>query len=216
MFETLFNYIDAADADGFYSFTMRGHYLRDLPADKWEARTKLLTSHFYNQPLLSLKFRRLKRWVKDVETTSHVDAAGTWHLRINLARAMLLPCENPKAELAELRALFEAMKPFLEAHPHRHADVQICNNRNRNKAVYGTIGCRFEGSKGMESDPVHDPVIRAVVECSPVLQVFLRNIALALQKIGPWSWITFDEDNLYGRHAGPRSQAILADIRAGS
>lgn len=218
MHNTLFDIIDAADAAGYATFTFSRQYadcvFRDLPKDKKAALRRMLESLFYCEPLLTLKLDRLKRWVDDIEASSTTDDAGNVHLRVNLARMLLLPCEQPAEELAELRQLFESMKPFFEANAHRRADVQVCNNRDRKKAVYGTLRCRVESGKGMETDEAHDPVLQELLAASPVLQAFLRNVAKALQKIGPWSWLCIDEDQLYGRHAGPWSQAYFAARQA--
>lgn len=218
MHNTLFDIIDAADAAGYATFTFSKQYadcvFRDLPKDKKAALRRMLESLFHCEPLLTLKLDRLKRWVDDIEASSTTDEAGNVHLRVNLARMLLLPCEQPAAELAELRQLFERMKPFFETNASRRSDVQFCNERDRRRAVYGRISCRVEGEKGMETDEQHTKVLQDQVAASPVLQAFLRNVALALQKIGPWSWLCIDEDQLYGRHAGPWSQAYFAARQA--
>lgn len=212
--ETLFDIIDSADADGYATFTYGKDYVayvfRDLSKNKDEAMRRMLGSLFRKQSLLTLKLERLKRWVTDIEATSTTDEAGDVHLRMNLARMLLLPCEKPAAELDELRGFFTAMMPFFEAHANERSDIQVCNNRDRNKAIYATFACRFEGKDGkMEKDTVFQPALQAIVDASPVLQYFFRNVALALQKIGPWSWVCLDEENLYGPYNGPWSKAFL-------
>ena len=213
--ETLFDIIDAADADGYGTFTYSKDYVayvfRDLPKNKGEAMRQMLGSLFRQQSLLTLKLERLKRWVTDIEATSTTDEVGDVHLRMNLARMLLLPCEKPAAELVELRSFFTAMMPFFEAHANERSNIQVCNNRDRNKAIYATFACRFEGKDGkMEQDTVFQPALQTIVDASPVLQYFFRNVALALQKIGPWSWVCLDEENLYGPHNGPWSKAFFA------
>lgn len=212
--DTLFDIIDAADGDGYATFILSKQYtdyvFQDLPKNKNDALREMLESLFHRQPLLTLKLERLKRWVTDIEATSTTDEEGNVHLRMHLARMLLLPCEKPAAELAELRGFFTVMLPFFEAHANTRSDIQVCNNRDRNKAIYASFACRVEGKDKMEKDTVHQPTLQALVDASPVLQYFFRNVALALQKIGPWSWVCIDEDNLFGPNNGPWSKAFFA------
>jgi hypothetical protein len=219
--DTLFDIIDAADADGYATFTLSkqyvGYVFRDLPKNKNDALRHMLESLFYRQPLLTLKLERLKRWVTDIEASSTTDEAGSVHLRINLARMLLLPCERPATELAELRCFFAALLPFFEAHATERSDFQVCNNRTHNKAVYASFACRVQGKENMmEKDTVFQPALQAMVDASPTLQYFFRNVALALQKIGPWSWVCLDEDHLYGPNQGPWSMSFFAEHQAKS
>jgi hypothetical protein len=217
--DTLFEILDAAGADGYASFSFSKQYadyvFQDLPKNKGEALRCILESLFRRQPLLTLKLDRLKRWVTDIETTAVTDAEGTLHVRMNLARMFLLPCEKPAEELAELRGFFTAMLPFFEAHAKERSHIQICNNRDRKKAVYASFNCSFEGAEnGMSKDDEVQARLQAMVDASPVLQAFFRNVALALQKIGPWSWVCIDEDSLYGPNQGPWSQSFFEQHQA--
>jgi hypothetical protein len=214
MADTLFELIDLADATGFGTLVIPSYYIgKDLPKVRADALREVLESALYSQPLLTLKLSRLKRWVKDIEASASVGAGGEWHIRLNLARLFLLPGDNPAAELAELRGFFEAMKPFFEANAHRRSDIQLTNNRNRKGAVYGKLSCRVEGKDHMDADAEHTGKLVAMVDNSTVLQAFLRNVAMALQRIGPWSWLCLDEDHLYGKYGGPWSQAFMAGLR---
>jgi len=216
MRQTLLTLLDAAGPDGYADITISKNYIfRELPANKTDALRKLLTTYFYNYPLLSLKFEQVKGWVKTVEAKGAADDQGNWTIRVNMARLFYLPCENPQAELKQLRALFEAMKPFFEANAHRRADIQICNNRDHNKRVYGAMTCRVEESADrMGKDETFTEALKSQIDASPALQYFLRSVALGLQKMGPWSWTILDEDHLFGRNAGPWSVAFIENYRA--
>lgn len=214
MADTLFELIDLADETGFGTLVIPSYYVgKDLPKVRADALREVLERAFYSQPLLTLKLSRLKRWVKDIEASATVGAHGEWHIRLNLARLFLLPCDSPAAELAELRGLFEAMKPFFEANALRRSDIQLTNNRNRRGAVYGNLSCRVEGKDCMDADEAYTKQLAEMVANSKALQAFLRNVAMALQRIGPWSWVCLDEDHLYGKYAGPWSQAFFEALR---
>lgn len=215
MRQTLLTILDAAGPEGYANITISKDYFRELPPNKTDALRKLLKLYFYNYPLLTLKFEQLKGWVKTVDAKGAADDQGNWTIRLNLARLFYLPCENPQAELKELRALFESMKPFFEANAHRRADIQICNNRDRNKKVYGSMNCRVEESENsMALDEEFTQALKDQIDASSALQYFLRSVALGLQKMGPWSWTILDEDHLFGRNAGPWSVAFIEAYRA--
>lgn len=216
MRQTLLTLLDAADPAGYAEIAISKNFIfQELPPNKTDALRKLLEGYFYSYPLLTLKFEQFKSWVKTVEAEGSADDEGNWNIRVNLARLFYLPCENPQAELNELRTLFSSMKKFFEANPHRQARIQICNNRDRNKKVYGTMTCLVEASESsMAPDEEFTKMLKDQIDASSGLQYFLRSVALSLQKMGPWSWTILDEDHLFGRNAGPWSVAFFEGLRA--
>lgn len=216
MNKTICDIIDMADSSGYatISFKSTGIYSK-LPTKNADALRKLLEQFFYSQPLLTLKLSKMKKWITDIEATGAADEKGDWTVHFNVARLFYLPCEKPMAELAQLRELFETMKEFFKKNSHRRSDVQICNNRDNNKRVYGAMSCRVEAKKDlMEKDEQFTAVLQHQIDASSALQFFMKEVALALQKMGPWSWCCIDEDQLFGPHAGPWSIAWFEAYRA--
>jgi hypothetical protein len=211
MADSIFEVIDAADEQGYYSFALEGVYVDSIPTKGRQAHLKsLLEFEFHGLPIFTLKLDRVKKWVFGIETTSEKDADGNYQGCVNVAKMLFLPCEKPQQELAEMREFFAAMKPFFEAYPEHRVAVQLCNNRTHNGKVYGSLACQTPDSL-KEGGLEHTKRINDLIAASPVLQSFMQGAALALQKIGPWSWTTLTEDHLYGSYpGGPWMQARAA------
>lgn len=212
---TLFSIIDAADEHGLYRFSA---HIRDEPSvlekmSREEKIRSLVEMHFYDLPLLTLRLDNLKKHIVHVgacgpDTT--VNAAGVWNVQLELARLMLLPAVEPKAELQQARKLFDTMLPFFASDPTRQVDVQIVNERDSHGTIQGRLTCRVRDPAARKMITTSDSEactaqLRSLVAESPALQHFMKQTALALQKVGPWSWVCISEDQLYGHQRGPYS-----------
>jgi hypothetical protein len=96
------------------------------------------------------------------------------------------------------------LKAFFEAHEAERVDVQIVNNRDRNKRVFGGISCRVPADEHkMTSDETATAALKVRIVASPALSHWLRQVALALGKIGPWSWTLIRGEDLFGYGESP-------------
>lgn len=209
-FDTLLTLVDSADAAG------RLHIR--LPADttirnQQQARDWLDVAFFeLRLPLLRLEV--VKKAISEIELTRHTNPDGRW-LTLNLAKLLLLPAQAPAAELAEFHAMLVEMKAFFAAHGTERVDIQLCNARDNQGRVYGTLTCRTpESGNRMQADDAATSSLNTRITASPALSHWLRHVALTLQKIGPWSWTLIREHELFGYCNGPFFQYTQARIRA--
>lgn len=219
--DNLLDFIDASNDAGVYTFHVPVFSLGFTPGSSQEGKLRgLIAEHFQEQGLFEQKVSRLKRWVTDIEATHKVDAFGTWHVSLNLAKLFLLPGAEPKAELNELRALLVLMKEFFEAHPEARCGVQICNQRDSHRKTYASYECRIGDpvTQRTSLDLEHTERLHERVKASPALTAFMLNAARELQKVGPHAWFTLREEHLYGSGRGPyisrRKQGMLEKMFA--
>ncbi len=204
--ETLLAFIDAADDSGLLHLDIPANRIyTELTAAKLDAARELMEHVFNHLPLITLKLDRVKRHARDVLEEFERRADGSCRLVVRLAPLLLLPGVAPREELAQLRELLVAMRDAMAAHSTVRCDVQLCNNRDRSKRVYGSLGFRTmpEGHDKAVHDEAVTQALNARIEASEVLQHWLREVALALQKLGPWSWCCIQEDHLFGSYQGP-------------
>jgi hypothetical protein len=212
MIENLPELLTAGDDAGVYRFSCDAKWLpRDLPKKRVDALREVLLSHFIDYPLLGHSLELSKRRVDAVEASADVDNHGAWHVQVNLAKLVFLPGNDPREELTQLQALFGGMKDFFTAHPEHRCYVQLCNERDRHSRVYGTLACRIpQDKKPSLVDAAYTQRLQGLTAANPTLAAWLRAVALALGKLGPWSWVCLTEDHLFGRCKGPWAQSRAA------
>lgn len=186
--------------------------------NKDQAREYLLTVFMFNAAV-TLRLEKVKKFITEVDM--QLKPAGVNHtaLTLNLAKLLQLPGIAPAEELAAFREMVQELRAFHEAHPTENCSVQVCNNRDRNGRVYGTIACRVP-SKTEEHMAVQDEAatqsVNKRIEGNPALGHWLRQMALALQKIGPWASAFIRQDDLFGYSQGPYAKHIWEKVVAES
>ena len=213
----LLTLIESADEHGRVCFHVRNS---EPVRNKDEAREYLLTVFMHNAPV-TLRLDRVKKAITEIDLVlAQVDATHT-ALSVNLAKLLQLPGIAPAEELAAYREMVLEMRTFYEAHPTESCSIQVCNNRDRNGRVFGSIACRVP-SKTEEHRAVPDVAatnaLNSRIQGNQALSHWLRQLAMSLQKIGPWSWAIIREENLFGYSAGPYAkhvwQQVLAEAKA--
>lgn len=192
---TLFDLIDSADANGMiHVFAPLSEPMRS----RSHAREWLLT--VFMDSLAELRLDRLKKAITEIDLSiSHNDQFHV--LTVNLAKVLNLPGHNPAEELQDFKKLCFIMKDIHEAHPTDKSGIQICNNRNRNGRVYGTIKCMVPNPDDKHHfmvDKAWTDKLTALIESSQGLQHWLRAMAMLLQRLGPWSWYWVRAEDLFG------------------
>ncbi|WP_144267794.1 hypothetical protein [Comamonas thiooxydans] len=101
---------------------------------------------------------------------------------------------------------------------HQYAIVMcIDNNRAKNKSVYGSV--RFqanssidqgEGAKAQLVETLSEDYARQFHQ-SAVIAHFVREVALSLGKIGPWSWHSIGEEAFFDQR-GPNSEYLWSKM----
>lgn len=212
--QTVFDFIDAADQDGFVSFTIPANRIYEaLPADKQGRLRVLLQAAFHNLPVFTTKLDLVRKFVDQLDATCE-PRVGAWHVRLNLAKLVLLPGIDPKGELAQLREWFTVMREFFEFHARHRTHIMLANERDRHGRVYASVACKVSPWKGegRYNAPRHTARLQAMVSQSPALTHLTREIALALGKMGPYSWVNVTEEQLFGPYNGPSQRHFRATI----
>lgn len=190
---TLFDIIDAADKEGYSRFVKPRDYLpRDVSLRSNAALQRVLESALHPHYLF---VSNAKSWPKSIEASRLKLDNGDWLVRFNAARLFFLPGNKPTKELTELRDLFEAMKPYFTANANneRPAIIRAMNQRDGNGRVYGSFSflCCESGPKDFARE------LQARIDASPTLKHFQRHYALALSKIGRYSWCDLKEESFF-------------------
>jgi hypothetical protein len=197
--DTLFTLIASADADGKIVFVAPE---RRTLRSKDHARD-YLAAMFMELPTANLRLDAVKKAITEIDLEMTPVESGTM-LTLNLAKLLLLPAVTPSVELVEFREMLLEMKTFFEAHETERCSIQICNERDRNRRRYGSIACRVPaGENKMKPDEDATARLKLRIEASPALSHWLRQVALTLGKIGPWSWTHIRENELFGYAQGP-------------
>jgi hypothetical protein len=208
----LLTLIDSADEHGRVSFYVRTN---ETVRNRAQAREYLLTIFIFNA-VVTLRLERVKKAISEIDLVIASTPSGHTAVVVNLAKLLQLPGVAPAQELAAYRELVLDMRAFYEAHPTERCSIQVCNNRDHHRRVYGTIACRVPSKTDenrVEPDVEATKVLNARIEGNQALTHWLRQMALGLQTIGPWSWSIISEEHLFGYHAGPFAQHLLNRFR---
>ena len=203
---TVFDIIDAADENGRTHFVVPAHCLpTDVNPWSQDGLDDMLDSALNPHGLF---VSSSKTWPKAIEAKQTKLENGDCLVGFNAAKFFLLPGLKPREELAELRGLFEVMKNFFLAHANASSPVMLSlmNNRDSHGRVYGTYKVVL---KDGEEDADIGPQLDERIKASPVLQQFQRNYALALDKVGRYSWLNLTENNFFRAGARPWELAFL-------
>lgn len=205
-FNDLFEAFDAVDANGILTFVADADEIdTDDVKGRYNIARELISSLFYDQPLVTVRLTRVKSFTKEVLVDLGQHSDGTWQVSVNFAKLMLLPGINPTAELDELRRLFEAFRAFMLRDPKHRAIIAVTNEYDSQGRIYGSARLTYQGkATELENQIRHEQeIIDQLISGSPAIQEYLRQVALSLSKLGRYSWSTITEDHLFGYSQGP-------------
>lgn len=187
--------IDAADAQGVVRISPG---IKTPIRNRNSAKEELL-AELADLPLTQLRQELVKKSVSEIDLAWNNTPDGPV-ISCNLAKLLLLPAKDPAAELAVFRGFLAKVMEFMSAHPNERCDVQICNDRDSpHRRIYGFLSCRVPDSdRKMQKDWDASDSLMAMVDASPILSHWLRQVAKTLQKMGPWSWVCLTAQELQG------------------
>lgn len=201
---TVFDIIDAADTKGRTHFVAPARFMpKDVKPWTQAGLHALLERALRPHGLF---FSSSKAWPKAIQAEQAELENGDFLVGFNAAKFFMLPGLKPRKELAELRELFEEMKAFFLAHADapRPPQLRMMNERDRHGRVYGTCTAILEDGKTSDIESR----LHARFEASPALQHFQRQYALALGKIGRYSWFNLTEENFFPMTERPWENAF--------
>lgn len=213
-------FITTADEAGRVHFNTNEHSW--LQREAGQSLKRYLIEHVlalmqdYSMFVSGLEAKRRSARSLDIQ---YVRVKGTtdYQVSFNLATMLLLPGLNPQAELQELSALFDSLKPFFERWHMNRPWTVVTNNRDRNRRTYGAMECRYKASDTEKTTTAEEETaqLQARIAASPVLSSWLKTFALDLNKLGPWSWGTFTSEHVFDRDEDPvvRHRHAVIDAR---
>ncbi|MEJ6002545.1 hypothetical protein [Paucibacter soli] len=89
MYPTIFELIDAADAEGVLRFTYPTYLNDHLSANRQKALAEMVERELHNAGFALPRIVR-GQWADVVQAQATKNGAGEWEVRINLAKALLL------------------------------------------------------------------------------------------------------------------------------
>lgn len=194
---SLLTLVDSASAEGLICLVAEEPITTKEQAREW------LKTMLMDLSVVTLRLDTVKKAITEIDLQLHQTEYGS-ALVLNLAKLLRLPAVAPAAELAEFREMLLVMKAFFEAHPQQRCSVQFLNERDNHGRVYGSVCCRVpDVAQTATADEDATATLRARIENSSALTHWLRELALSLRKIGPWSWTVLREDALFGDLEGP-------------
>jgi hypothetical protein len=199
MDDTLFTLIDRADADGIYRFQYPTYLQQYLPKDRHGILRDIMEREMRPAQFVAARIRRGMVWADLFEASVQRGADGQWEGRINMAKALHMPGVEPAKELAALKTLFLAIRSWVAEAPTERRDVQLCNNRDGGGRVYASWSARVTDPNEAGKMSQHASMTAQLDKLIPELELteWTRQVALSLGKIGPWSWWTIGEEQLY-------------------
>lgn len=199
--KTIQQYLDAADESGRVTFSTRwhGHY---ITRDKYKSTRDYLRAHVLAHLALIrgfvLRLDKVKAAFAAVEARLE-PAAGNEpaNISFNLARAFGLPGLNPAAELSEFGAFLLSTRPFFQAHVGESPRLLITNNRTSSGRTYGKMEFLYGTAEGelASSEGFQAELDKRLA--SPLMTGWLRDYAMALNRLGPWSSFLITADHVF-------------------
>ena len=216
--ENLLQAFDHVQEDGTLEFVVPRDYLDPLEfKGRINRGRELIKDFFFGQCVALVRFDLVKSFAKDVILEVSQSTEGHWVVRMNFAKLMLMPGKEPAAELKELRKLFEEVKALMQLDPSRLASAKICNERSRTKKVYGSLQFHYRNEKtseGPDCTAEAQSRMAGMIANSPIIREYLRQVALALGTMGPWSWAVITEAQLFGAGKGPWETQFRKNLAA--
>ena len=189
------------DAAGRYAFSTAEQ--RYLMREDGQSLRKYMAAHalWYMEEFkhLTVVFRRVKSSIKQLEIVGHpIEGTPNYSISFNMARMVRLPGKAPAEELEELAAFFDSTKPFFEKHSDQRPFLDITNNRDKNRRTYGLLACRYV-PRDCDLSERHEAFTQEAmskIQASPVLSSWMHQVALDLNKLGPWSRAVLEPEHL--------------------
>lgn len=143
------------------------------------------------------------------------DTSDRVTVELDVAKLLCLPGLDPVAELKALDELLTWIATQMIARPAASCCAKFMNSRDDRKRVYGEVHFNADASSEGDADDTDalSAEFTAKVAADPVLAHLVREIALSLGKLGPWSWLPLDEVSFFDQYKAPHFQFQIARAR---
>lgn len=181
-------------------------------------------SVFGSVPLATHRLDRDNSHYQRIDATLGPAADGGCVLRCNLAKMLCLPDEHAVQGLRDVHDLLVWLAEQQLKHPACKVIVKIMNHRKDDGYVYAETLFQAWARPSLEGDNKIDQKISnalnaeltARVMASPMLSHLAREIALSLEQVSPWGWLTLDERSLFSGdffEGGPHNEYLRTLVR---
>ena len=205
--ESLFELIDRTDDAGVYRFVYPSYLEQYLPASRQEMLRNIFERELEPAQFACARMLRGSSWIDQFEASASTNGAGQWEGRLNMARTLHMPGDDPRVDLQTLHTLFTAAKHYVAEAPNERRGLQITNERNRHGKVFGGCSClrKHPDRDTMAQDTEATARFQGLVN-DLALQPWLRDVALSLGRLGPHSWWWVGEEQLFPESERPFRQ----------
>lgn len=204
--------IKVIPASGRVIFNTSDHYWisRNEYDSEMDYLRECVRSHLYPlRMFVSIRFDRTKTGFKEVGVTKD----GT-HVSFNIRPILSLPDDHQA--VLDFHDLLLATQQFFTAFCHGSPCVRITNNRDHHRRTYAALHALYWEKKDVQSTraEIFESQLDAMIEKSPFLTQWFRNVALDLNKLGPYSWLNITSDHVFDTDTDPVWAWRVANRRA--
>lgn len=192
--------LNSVDAGGRLAFDLASmsYMKRDEFDGDLEYHRACIVSHLH--PLGAFVSRRFETTKIGFTEAAVIQSEG----RLSFQLGPILRVPYGRAGLVEFRDLLLSMQVFFKLHADSNPCVRITNNRDRRRVTYGAISALYwPRTEQAQHDTQCEAALRRRIDLSAALTSWLKQFALDLNKVGPWSWANVSSEMLFSPEHDP-------------
>jgi hypothetical protein len=176
-------------------FNISDHYWirRDECEDETDYLRECIRSHLHPvRMFVSRRFDRTKIGFKEV----NVKRDGM-HLSFDIRPVLSLP--DTHQAVLDFHDFLLATRPFFTSFCHGSPCVRISNYRDHHRRTYAALHALYWEGNDVNSSraEIFESHFDQLIEKSPYLKQWFRNVALDLNRLGPHSWLSICSDHVF-------------------
>lgn len=215
--------VDAASRAGVYIYRPSEWLRRDLDKAKTPQQAArmlfptMCVGAEFDVPGAAFGRGEPAAWERNFDANAYRGEDGAWIGSVNIAKLLCLPSADPHRELLAVKDFFDFAKAAMAAHPERRLTFQFTNNRDSGGRVYGDVNASWHDTLKQDERPAPDSTLTDAAKAKLTelgLEAWPRGIALALGKLGPWSWWTLGEAQLFPYGERPHHDFVREALSA--
>jgi len=201
---------------GMVSYQIHSRWVREHPHLPRNAAgtAKLILRELYDQPFLIAALESTKGFFDAIDATHVIHKTGEYEVSFNLLKLIHIPADHIGAREQAIE-YFRTAAEFFESHTDNNADIQYTNVRDK-KGLHGAVTCRAwcpQSEKMVVDEAFTFRMNNLIADHSP-LDAHLMGMAKTINRMGPHSWLTLNERQVFGPHKGPRCLRVIAESSA--
>lgn len=207
--------LDKSDPSGMVFYRVHSRWVREHPrlAEDPKGTSTLIKHELYDQPFLIDALESIKGFCETINASHTLNKNDEYEVGFNLLKLIHVQADLPGAREQTIE-YFRLAAAFFESHTDNNAAIQYLNNRSK-KGLRGAVDCRVWSphAEKMVVDEVFTLRLNELIEKSPALQSHILGMARTINRMGPHSWLTLSERQIFGPNKGPRYLRLANEIR---